>query len=420
MSTHPRCDKNSRKEHGGIRAKRWQVPTCSPRPPKNELKVLELGGGGVGGWCSSPDSQHVHIWQSLAQSWPTQLHCAPVIAAFPEQMKLSVGGRLRPDSCSSLSLQSLANKYVGFQSCHRRHWTLGQGAKRRAKAFPSPCNLSSMSLVTSPGHPFSMSRPQGPQGPRSHTLPVGRALHASLCIWQSSLSFFSSEHLCVWHAEEPEITRRVNRSKKLFWQNVIRRNVGGPTSARWLTLRRNAFLHAVSPSLISEGGGRRKADCCHVSRAATAAPDTQMIIFIGDLVYYWVDPACVSLCHQDWQRSKSEGRLCVDVSFFLFSPLFLYLWKQDYDNCSKAQSSATSPTVSNTDLCKRKKNHVSFFKHSNKKNNSCSGYKHVPRPQNLMTVHLPSCVLTQQITVSSYTTQLQHYLLSGDFNVVSL
>lgn len=170
---------------------------------------------------------------------------------FPEQMKLSVGGRLRPDSCSSLSLQSLANKYVGFQSCHRRHWTLGQGAKRRAKAFPSPCNLFSMSLVTSPGHPFSMSRPQGPQGPRSHTLPVGRALHASLSIWQSSLFFLSSEHLFGWRAEEPEITRRVNSSKKLFWQNVIRRNVGGegggrPRPADWLW----GGTHSSTPFLL--------------------------------------------------------------------------------------------------------------------------------------------------------------------------
>lgn len=111
------------------------------------------------------DSQHVQIWQSFAQGWPTQRHCAPVIAALQQQMKLSAGRWLYSDSRSTLSLQSVADKYVGFQSCQGRRWTVGQGAKRAPKAFPSPRNLLSMSLVTSPGHPFSVSHPKGPGAP---------------------------------------------------------------------------------------------------------------------------------------------------------------------------------------------------------------------------------------------------------------
>lgn len=166
-----------------------------------------LGFGREGRWLL--DSQHVHIWQSFAQGWPLQRHCAPVIDALQQQMKLSAGRWLYSDSRSALSLQSVANKYVGFQICQGRRWTVGQGAKRRAKAFPSPRNLFSMSLVTSPGHPFRVSHPKGPRAPDlTHCL----SGEFSLSLWQPSLSLSISlslpfsVHLCVCHVGEPKIS----------------------------------------------------------------------------------------------------------------------------------------------------------------------------------------------------------------------
>ncbi len=168
-----------------------------------------FGEGREGRWLL--DSQHVHIWQSFAQGWPTQRHCAPVIAALQQQMKLSAGRWLYSDSRSTLSLQSVANKYVGFQSCQGRRWTVGQGAKHRAKAFPSPRNLFSMSLVTSPGHPFSASHPKGPGAPDlTHCLPgefceprSPSDSHHSL-----SLSLFLCASLCLPHWRAKNILSR--------------------------------------------------------------------------------------------------------------------------------------------------------------------------------------------------------------------
>lgn len=172
---------------------------------------VSLGEGREGRWLL--DSQHVHIWQSFAQGWPTQRHCVPVIAALQQQMKLSAGRWLYSDSRSALSLQSVANKYVGFQSCQGRRWTVGQGAKRRAKAFPSPRNLFSMSLVTSPGHPFSVSHPKGPRAPDlTHCLPGEFCEPPSLSL--SSLFLpLSSVDLCVCHVGEPEIASAERNNK---------------------------------------------------------------------------------------------------------------------------------------------------------------------------------------------------------------
>ncbi|KAI9517960.1 hypothetical protein NQZ68_001130 [Dissostichus eleginoides] len=90
-----------------------------------------------------------------------------------------------------------ANKYVGFQSSQGRRWTVGQGAKRRAKAFPSPRNLLSKSLVTSPGHPFNVSHPKGHGAPDlTHCLPGG-VLKASLSPPLTAVTLFLSSSLCI-------------------------------------------------------------------------------------------------------------------------------------------------------------------------------------------------------------------------------
>lgn len=140
-------------------------------------------------------SQHVRIWQSFAEAWLTQRHCAPVIAALQRQMKLSAGRWLYSDSRSALSPQSLENKYVGFQSCQGRRWTVGQEAKRGAKAFPSPHNLFSMSPVTSSRHSFSVSHPKGPGAPDLTRCMQREALWACL--------FSLPVHLCVWSQRYP-------------------------------------------------------------------------------------------------------------------------------------------------------------------------------------------------------------------------
>lgn len=149
-------------------------------------------------------SQRVQIWQSFAQGRPTQRHCAPVTAALQQQMKLSAGRWLYSDSRSTLSLQSVADKYVGFQSCQGRRWTVGQGAKRRAKAFPSPRNLFSMSLVTSRGthSVWAIQRAPGPQ--ISHTACWGSSVSLSLPVTAITLSPLSLFFLSV--VGEPKIS----------------------------------------------------------------------------------------------------------------------------------------------------------------------------------------------------------------------
>lgn len=62
------------------------------RPKKVSWEGEEGGGGGGVGGVGGGGEQRVHIRQSPAQSWRAQPHCAPVVAAPPEQMKLSVGG----------------------------------------------------------------------------------------------------------------------------------------------------------------------------------------------------------------------------------------------------------------------------------------------------------------------------------------
>lgn len=143
------------------------------------------------------------IWQSFARGWLTQRHCAPVTDALQQQMKLSAGRWLYSDSRSALAPQNLANKYVGFQSCQGRRWTVGQGAKRTAKAFPSPPNLFSMSPVTSLGRSFSMSRPQGPRGPPdlTHCLPL-----FSLSL---SLHLETKKKKNILHKEQPRVQRQL-------------------------------------------------------------------------------------------------------------------------------------------------------------------------------------------------------------------
>lgn len=133
----------------------------------------------------------------------------------------------------------------------------------------------------------------------------------------------------------------------------------------------------------------------------------------------WILHVCHCVTKTD-RGAKVRGDCVLMFLSFFFPPCFYIYESRIMTTAPKHNHQPHLPPCPIQTSVKEKKNHVSFFKHSNKKNNSCSGYKHVPRPQNLMTVHLPSCVLTQQITVSSYTTQLQHYLLSGDFNVVSL
>lgn len=166
--------KNSK--HRCTGAQKWWAPRMWSLSQEMKSRAKEISPtyqvswdeGSVGN--RSLDSQHVHIWQSFAQGRPTQRHCVHVIGTLQQQMKLSAGRWLSSDRRSALSLHGAANKYVGFQSCQGRRWTVGQGAKHRAKAFPSPCNLLSMSLVTSLGHPFSVSHPKGPGGPQiSHT-----------------------------------------------------------------------------------------------------------------------------------------------------------------------------------------------------------------------------------------------------------
>lgn len=138
-------------------------------------------------------------------------------------MKLSAGRWLYSDSCSTLSLQSVANKYVGFQSCQGRRWTVGQGAKRRAKAFPSPRNLFSMSLVTSPGHPFSVSHPKGPRAPDlTHCLPRESceplslfSLCASLCLPQQSAKN-------ILHCEKSRVYQTVQTIHDRVWVSLMK------------------------------------------------------------------------------------------------------------------------------------------------------------------------------------------------------
>lgn len=203
------------------------------------------------------------------------------------------------------------------------HWVRGPNAEQKHSRPLVTCSQWAWSPRRGTHSAWAVHR--APRGPA-----LTHCLLGELCMPPSASDshhsffiFWASLWLTRWRARNNEKSKQFKEAVLTERDSAERGGgKGGATSARWLTLRRNAFLHAISPSLVSEGGGRRKADCCHVSRAATAAPDTQMIIFIGDLVYYWVAPACVSLCHQDWQRSKSEGRLCVDVSFFLFPPCF--------------------------------------------------------------------------------------------------
>lgn len=208
----------------------------------------------------SLDSQHVHTWQSFAQGRPTQRHCVHVIGTLQQQMKLSAGRWLSSDSHSALSLHSAANKYVGFQSCQGRRWTVGQGAKRRAKAFPSPCNLLSMSLVTSLGHPFSVSHPKGPGGPQiSHTACRGMqwaslSLPLSLPVRQPSLSLFSAR-LCVSPKTSLSREKRHQKHFKAAFVTECKSVWRGwwATCPRWLIARRNLlslnFLWMVESEL---------------------------------------------------------------------------------------------------------------------------------------------------------------------------
>ena len=207
--------------------------------------------GGKGRWLL--DSQRVHIWQSFAQGWPAQRHCAPVIAALQQQMKLSAGRWLYSDSRSTLSLQSVANKYVGFQSCQGRRWTVGQGAKRGAKAFPSPRNLFSMSLVTSPGHPFSVSHPKGPRAPDlTHCMPgeFCDSLSPSDSHHSLSLSLILCAALCspcsraknIFSREKQWEHQTVQTVYDRMWFSEMRKKWPLPTDSVW----KEIFIHEVS------------------------------------------------------------------------------------------------------------------------------------------------------------------------------
>lgn len=195
------------------------VPTCSSSDilvlctemkklgQRNASDIFRLLGRGE----QRGGSQHVRIWQSFAPGWLTQRHCVPVIDALQQQMKLSAGRWLSSDSRSALSLQTVANKYVGFQSCQGRLWTVGQGAKRGAKEFPSPCNLFSISPVTSLGYLFSVSLPEGPRAPRAHTLHAGGVLWATKC----------SEPPIFLHKDTPRVNRAaktVSESDTIWWR----------------------------------------------------------------------------------------------------------------------------------------------------------------------------------------------------------
>lgn len=195
-------------------------------------------------------SQRVQIWQSFAQGWPTQRHCAPVTAALQQQMKLSAGRRLYSDSRSTLSLQSVADKYVGFQSCQGRRWTVGQGAKRRAKAFPSPRNLFSMSLVTSRGthSAWAIQRAPGPQ--ISHTVCRGSSVSLPLPVTAITLSpplsLFSLCSVLAWRAKNilhREKARLYQTVPSHLWQIVILSDEDDMTFPRHISLDGKIKFH---------------------------------------------------------------------------------------------------------------------------------------------------------------------------------
>lgn len=224
--------------------------------------------GREGAWLQ--DSQRVHRWQSFAQGWPTQRHCAPVIAALQRQMKLSAGRWLYSDSRSALSLQSAANKYVGFQSCQGRRWTVGQGAKRRAKAFPSPRNLFSMSLVTSPGQPFSVSHPKGPGAPDlTHCLPGELCEPLSLPLTAITLSlslcisvFATSESQKYPQQRGTASTPAVQTIYDRMWFNLMRMKWLLLTNSENKYLFINFYLDEVEISLSEQHAGKGEAQVC--------------------------------------------------------------------------------------------------------------------------------------------------------------
>lgn len=139
-----------------------------------------------------------------------------------------------------------------------------------------------MSLVTSPGHPFSASRPRGPQGPRSHTLPVGAALRASDS--RHSFFFFFPEHLYVCHAGEPEITRRVNSSKG---RDSAERWGGGdpgpPTDSEEERIPPISFLqwilHVCHCVAKPDGGAKVRRDYVVTSRLFFFFPPSAFLLF---------------------------------------------------------------------------------------------------------------------------------------------
>lgn len=242
-----------------------------------EIILLDQGRLREGRWLL--DFQQVGMWQSFAQGCLTRWHCVPVIAALQQQMKLSAGRWLYSDSCSTLSLQSIANKYVGFQSCQGRRWTVGQGAKRGAKAFPSPRNLFSMSLVTSPGHPFSLSHPKGPRAPDLTHCPQGGILWDPLflsfpvtAITLSPLSFSLSfsEHLSA----PPHHT-----AKNILWTKQFKPFVTESDSIWWrwndcsaLTHSDKKYLFIKFPLMVKSGHMRQVTEGLCVYLAAWLEP----------------------------------------------------------------------------------------------------------------------------------------------------